>query len=275
MRITCPNCNAHYEISEELIPAEGREVQCSNCSKTWFQEGRRAVEETAQDRAAEEDDPEDEDDDPEDEGSEGGPADALPRRPIADERTLAILREERAYEERRRAIERQSSPPPTPPDPHNPREAAAREAARMAAAASVARARSGTEVVSPGDTPSDPQREADPRPEAGPNRRNLLPDIEKINKSLRPDEPDVETVLAEEEAELDRRSGPKGFRIGFLTVLALIAVATMAYLFADQIVDTLPVLDQAMSGYVSAVDRGRISLEARAESILAIIGPDA
>ena len=37
MRITCPNCGAQYEVPDEVIPAEGRDVQCSNCGDTWYQ----------------------------------------------------------------------------------------------------------------------------------------------------------------------------------------------------------------------------------------------
>ena len=38
MRITCPNCGAQYEVPDQVIPDEGRDVQCSNCGNTWFQE---------------------------------------------------------------------------------------------------------------------------------------------------------------------------------------------------------------------------------------------
>jgi predicted Zn finger-like uncharacterized protein len=37
MRITCPNCTAQYEIDADLLPPEGREVQCSECDTIWFQ----------------------------------------------------------------------------------------------------------------------------------------------------------------------------------------------------------------------------------------------
>ena len=37
MRITCPNCDAQYEVSDDAIPSGGRDVQCSNCNKTWYQ----------------------------------------------------------------------------------------------------------------------------------------------------------------------------------------------------------------------------------------------
>ena len=39
MLIKCPNCNAQYEVPNDIIPATGRDVQCSNCSKTWFVTG--------------------------------------------------------------------------------------------------------------------------------------------------------------------------------------------------------------------------------------------
>ena len=37
MRLTCPNCDAKYEVPEDAIPEGGRDVQCSNCGHGWFQ----------------------------------------------------------------------------------------------------------------------------------------------------------------------------------------------------------------------------------------------
>ncbi len=37
MRLICPNCDAQYEVDAAMIPASGRDVQCSNCGKTWLQ----------------------------------------------------------------------------------------------------------------------------------------------------------------------------------------------------------------------------------------------
>jgi len=37
MRLVCPNCGAQYEVPDGVVPAEGRDVQCSNCGNTWFQ----------------------------------------------------------------------------------------------------------------------------------------------------------------------------------------------------------------------------------------------
>ena len=36
MRLTCPNCGAQYEVARDAVPAEGRDVQCSNCGVTWL-----------------------------------------------------------------------------------------------------------------------------------------------------------------------------------------------------------------------------------------------
>lgn len=38
MRLTCPNCGAQYEVPDDVIPSGGRDVQCSNCGSTWFQD---------------------------------------------------------------------------------------------------------------------------------------------------------------------------------------------------------------------------------------------
>ncbi len=37
MRLICPNCDAQYEVDDDLIPEEGRDVQCASCDATWFQ----------------------------------------------------------------------------------------------------------------------------------------------------------------------------------------------------------------------------------------------
>ncbi|NSY37943.1 thioredoxin [Leisingera sp. ANG59] len=49
MRLTCPNCAAQYEVPEDVIPPEGRDVQCSNCGQTWFQAAAGAAEAAPED----------------------------------------------------------------------------------------------------------------------------------------------------------------------------------------------------------------------------------
>ena len=36
MIIDCPNCNKKFEIDENLIPIEGRLLQCGSCNHKWF-----------------------------------------------------------------------------------------------------------------------------------------------------------------------------------------------------------------------------------------------
>lgn len=36
IHITCPNCKKIFEVEYNLIPAEGRDVQCSSCDMIWF-----------------------------------------------------------------------------------------------------------------------------------------------------------------------------------------------------------------------------------------------
>ena len=51
MRLTCPNCDAKYEVPEDAIPEGGRDVQCSNCGHGWFQ-SRPEAEIAAEEEAA-------------------------------------------------------------------------------------------------------------------------------------------------------------------------------------------------------------------------------
>ena len=36
MIVNCPSCQKKYKIDDNLIPAKGRLVQCSNCKEKWF-----------------------------------------------------------------------------------------------------------------------------------------------------------------------------------------------------------------------------------------------
>ena len=36
MIISCANCNKKFEVSDNLIPEEGRLLQCSSCDHKWF-----------------------------------------------------------------------------------------------------------------------------------------------------------------------------------------------------------------------------------------------
>jgi predicted Zn finger-like uncharacterized protein len=42
MRLTCPNCDAEYEVPDGMMPAAGRHVQCTSCHTRWFARGSAA-----------------------------------------------------------------------------------------------------------------------------------------------------------------------------------------------------------------------------------------
>jgi predicted Zn finger-like uncharacterized protein len=42
MRLSCPNCDAEYEVPDGMVPAAGRHVQCTACHTRWFARGTAA-----------------------------------------------------------------------------------------------------------------------------------------------------------------------------------------------------------------------------------------
>lgn len=108
MRLICPQCNALYEVSSDMIPPEGREVECSACGNVWHQPANlREMRGLAEDlRAPRVEKP----------GRAAATADlgegpAL-RRPLPDD-VLSILREETARElSARRGIRLEDPLPP-------------------------------------------------------------------------------------------------------------------------------------------------------------------
>ncbi len=87
MRLICPKCSAQYEIDDSLVPAGGREVECSGCGHVWFQPGRMA-------------------------GADLAPAQLS--RPL-NESILSVLREEAERELNARKTEQDQPPPAETP----------------------------------------------------------------------------------------------------------------------------------------------------------------
>jgi hypothetical protein len=105
-----------------------------------------------------------------------------------------------------------------------------------------------------------------PTAAASNSRRDLLPDVEEINRTLRSsrERRKVETVHGR--AERDEHSS--GFWRGFIGVL-LIAVSMAAlYVLAPQIADRMPQTEQLLSAYVAWVDQLRLWLDAQVTALL-------
>ena len=255
MRLICPNCSAQYEIDASLIPDEGRDVQCSNCGHNWFElppapEGLSPPPEMPVDDGFNEAEtspgPEAETDEVlESTGDDDGwsedsaveeaspkPSPQRPRRTAAAE-ALDVLREEAARELARRR-EEEPAPIETQPDLalEDPRD---RETPSRALRARMARLRGED------DEPEDNREEEEYRPP----RRDLLPDIDEINSSLKP-----ASARKPEMSEAEMAQHRRGFRLGFLGAVGIAILMILAYAQAPAIAGAFPGTEVALIGYV-------------------------
>lgn len=98
--------------------------------------------------------------------------------------------------------------------------------------------------------------EADAKPAA---RRDLLPDVEEINSTLRPsemqDDADAPDFVA------PPPEAPRGFRSGFLSLMTVAILAAALYMVAPRLAVMVPALAGPLEGYVSIVDSLRLGLD--------------
>lgn len=249
MRMICPNCGAQYEVDDAVIPDQGRDVQCSNCGHTWFQRPAHLDAELAEELDQELPDAEAA---PDEAGStEDGEA-ALQRRGL-DPEIASVLREEaeRDAELRRADTDGLETQPDLGLD-----DAAEIAASRSAAArARMARLRGLDETSA--------DAEAAGVIAAGGSRRDLLPDVEEINSTLRSSEDREEggdnAVKAELQAEKVRKRGAS--RLISRLILLLVLVGVAIYVLAPQIIDAFPQTEPYLVQYVDWANgfRARIS----------------
>ena len=244
MRLICPNCGAQYEVSADVIPDGGRDVQCSNCGHTWFEHPDAPSAEAEEDSFVDAAPP----------PPPPPPPPAPPARTQLDPSIADILREEAAREEEARKAEAAApleeqpdlglTDPPPPPRPRK------------------------IDPVSEGRDRIDRLQGRTPAatsPAGAGSRKELFPDIEEINSTLRSSaDRDILPPLPAEEADAARRSG----RRGFVTMLALIVLLGVIYAYADDIATALPALADPLSSYVALVDAARLWLDAQVQSLL-------
>lgn len=253
MRLICPNCGAQYEVPDEVIPVAGRDVQCSNCGHTWFQtregpeepappaaEPKPAVAPPASDEPpAAEGAPEPSAEAPEPEVASDAFAEtpksaddteATTPRPRLDPEVAEVLREEAERESRARAAESQplESQPDLGLDDGGPQAA------------------------------SDMENDArGPARNSERSRGSLLPDIDEINRGLRPAQAEAEPV-SEPEPSPDAPERRSGFSRGFALALLLGVVMVALYSQAGRIAAAVPALAPLLEAYVSALDALRL-----------------
>ena len=258
MRLICPNCDAQYEVDEGAIPQGGRDVQCSNCGHAWFQTPADAMAEADADLDVPAAPVVSTPPPPKPAAPKPGPADPAPA-PVAAEPVASA----------------EVSPAPAPAT--GPvrrtldenllnvlREEAAREAAeRRAEAGRGIETQPELGLPEAGRRPTEPAAVEAPVPDhpviERPNaRRDLLPDIEEINSTLRPGSETRETDRTPPPAAVPRRAS---FRRGFLSVLLIAVVLVVLYTTAPQISARFPALAGAMTAYVEGVDALRVWLD--------------
>ncbi|MEO5614703.1 MAG: zinc-ribbon domain-containing protein, partial [Cypionkella sp.] len=244
MRLVCPNCDAEYEVDAAAIPEGGRDVQCSNCGHAWFQlspevEAELAAEEAlfdapppiaapmqsparsaATDVAAQE---QPDVDDPELDLplTEAAPviasASPVPEPAVRsiDESVLAVLREEAEREVEARKVEA--------PVVETQTELGLEAAATGAVARRLARMKGEPEAVVKPQT-----------------RREMLPEIEEINSTLRASSERRSGQSAIAETLGEDGAQKSSFRSGFVLMLVLGVALLTAYVMAPKLAQQFP-----------------------------------
>lgn len=302
MRLTCPNCAAQYEVPEDVIPDEGRDVQCSSCGQTWFQAaaGNAATEAAAAETApediseaprAEETPPQAAEEEPHAEIPADPPAQAAEPAPEAAPDTAA--RQDAGTDGDEPAAQAGAkTEPEAPPRPRglDPavsdilREEAEREASLRASDNQSLETQPDLgleEATAAEDDAARRSRQARDRmarirgedlrqlaaAETG-SRKELLPDIEEINSTLRSGGSAAPVPQAgPDELPLRRKSSfARGFSLSLIAALALVLIYNNAPLIAEK----LPQMESALHSYVGWVDQARLWLDGQVKSLIAV-----
>ncbi|MDN5787868.1 zinc-ribbon domain-containing protein [Pseudorhodobacter sp.] len=194
---------------------------------------------------------------PEEPTPEAVPQPGPPRRGL-DENLLAVLREEA---ERETAARRSETPRPLESQPDLGLEET-RGAGNTVKAVRDRLARLRGDVA-------EPEPEVTERPTA---RRDLLPDIEEINSTLRASTEDRsgDAVIMAQDA-MQPKAQRNGFRSGFSLMLLVAVVLIAAYLAAPKITQQFPATKGAMDSYVSGVNNGRVWLDGAMRSAISAL----
>ena len=269
MRLTCPNCGAQYEVPDDVIPKDGRDVQCSNCGTTWFQPHPDAVvhDERLPDpselRSAIQDDIEEpaSEPDPEPDLPDQGPTAAEPESRGLSPDVTDILQEEAEHEARLRAEDAhglETQPDLGLDDTTDDAERRAREArARM------------ERLKGPQEEDTDIEEAVAAATAAAAaastSRRDRLPDIDEINSSLRPNAPGASDEMIDDLEDEPKRGG---FARGFAIPLVILAILVLVYINAPRIATAVPQLEPALASYVSMVDQFRVWLNSQIDAFM-------
>ena len=248
MRLTCPNCDAQYEVPNEVIPSEGRDVQCSNCGDTWFQthvESADPIEvapELPTNPAASDEEP-----------SQEPVPQPVPVQSALESSVKDILREEAELEAQIRADETGNTLE-SQPDLGLDDLADETERGNKDAQDRMARIR-GAEPEAETTAKADPINAPD-------SRRGMLPDIEEINSTLHAnsDEPDATTAVG---PALVKAKPKSNFARGFAVAIVIAIAMATVYANAPRIAQRFPQADPALNSYVAGVENLRLWIDTK------------
>lgn len=276
MRLICPNCDAQYEVPLNVMPTNGRDVQCSNCNHTWFQEhpdhvAEKATEDPASNdaRAPEPEAPDRQDIEEPDQAAQPEPArppkdDTLaPKRRTLDPSVADVLKAEAERESvaRRKENETIESQPDLGLDDGD-----------FDTERSIRAARASIPQMWSNAATEEKSEEEDLLPDAiitaaVKSRRDLLPNIDEINSTLRSNEdraPTGDPGQTGQVETIEKRSSRRGFTL----TVALFAILALAYVFALQIAERIPQAETGITAYVAIVDDWRVWLDAQSATAL-------
>lgn len=280
MRLICPNCSAQYEVPADVIPAEGRDVQCSNCQETWFQthpdtEPQTDVAQTLKEHFAQTE--------PETATETQQSVTVPDPDPIDDEFERALDQELDTI------VEDDPDVAPAPAITHERskreidpsvadilREEAQREREQRAAETFEHQDEFALDTDEPTSDPQpkksgyiDPKLDdldemyKDTASDAPASRRDLLPNIEEINSTLRRDKKSA----GKEEPETQAQKNAAGRR-GFRGAIILLILAVAVYAYADLIRSNVPQLAPYLDAYVAQIDQWRAALSDQTSGFL-------
>lgn len=313
MRLICPNCGAQYEVPDDVIPENGRDVQCSNCGHTWFEMRATADEPQSEIDIALPNLARDAAEAAQDAAYRSPPTPPEPpQQPIADPVPddsdsipgLAGLMAEEAnpdpqdaenedWDDEEDTDDRSDDDArPTPPEPRGLSPEIA-EILRQEAELETARRRDPNSLESQPDLgltaaapSSDTERQraeearrrlallkGEPTIHPDAARRERLPDIEEINSTLRATSERSDRASTTDDAEPKSRGG---FRLGFWGVVLIAGLGLGVYAYAPLIAAKVPQTEPMLKTYVEKVDDVRLWLDLNMQVLLEKInGSDA
>ena len=101
---------------------------------------------------------------------------------------------------------------------------------------------------------------------AASSRRELLPDIDEINQTLRSSSERRAVETPQGRAPIQDTGG--GFGRGFVTVLVIVILLATLYVFAPRLAAMVPALEAPLAAYTEAVDGARLWLDRQVTGLL-------